>query len=269
MIRDFFSKKWQLNIRLYWLVVGLVLLLFFFFSLQQFVVGLAITLFALLAGLFLRNATNEGRHTVEGLAALLSCLALIAAGYWFLIERRSVPKVNLDPSILTWSLGNGSALARVELKISNVGDMAVEIDRDDPVIVEIGRVMPARGRHIRMMQDDYSRSADHDSNLIGVMRTDIYSPVARLDNRFHLSKDPPDPKARKNGELEFNIEAGETERRYFKAIIPCENGLVSSIRVELPKKLNWLQKQLDRQTDDQKGGPVYRAQALSNKIEEC
>ena len=222
------------------------------------VAGIAILIVCWVA---LQSGSNDFKHSFEGLAAVLSSLAIVLAGYWYFIERRSVPKVNVIPNIQIWSVGNGRALARVEMRIENVGSSDVQIDRNDKVVIEIGQVVPAISDHFAMMNRNFEQSKRAGKSS-GIMRTDIYSPKAILDRSFDLRKRSDD---RFNDQLEFRIEAGETERRYFKALVPCEDGLVSSVRVEMPKKLNWLQRFFDHEGSQK----VWRGQAISNQIESC
>lgn len=253
--------KGNSRLRLFW-IAALVLAVIAFAMSWRFG-GMALFAISVLLAIFeyLRSKQEPERHSVESVAALLSCVALLMAGYWFFIERRSVPKVNVVPQIQTFNIGDGTALARVELLIENVGNTAVEIDRDDKVVLNIGQVLPLRGGHAADMQRAFRRVEPGDEAL-GIMRTDKYPTIARLDRSFDLREKEED---RHNDQLEFKIEAGETERRYFKAIIPCEDGLISSVRVELPKKLNWFQRLLE---DDQTQH-VWRGQAVSEEIPVC
>lgn len=259
---DYFKKLTGNQLRALWFVVPLLLVTFVFLWPSAYALILLSIALLIVFWVALFTGDNDFKHTFEGLAAVLSSIALVLAGYWFFIERRSVPKATLEPSIQLFPVGEGMALARVELLIENVGNTAIEIEPDDFVALEIGQVMPAIGGHFEMMKDEFRPLEPGDSPL-GIMRTDIYSPLARLDRTFDIRSDK--STGRHNDQLAFKIEAGETEKRYFKALIPCVDGLVASVRVEVPKKMDRFQRFMDQQEVQH----VWRAQSISNTIENC
>lgn len=80
-----------------------------------------------LLGASLHTTSGEFKHSLEGLAALLSCMALLAAGYWYFIERRGVPKLNVESTIDAWPIGGGALFVRVETAIENVGTAIISL----------------------------------------------------------------------------------------------------------------------------------------------
>ncbi len=195
----------------------------------------------------LRSSDEPGRHTFEGMAAFLSCLALACAAYWYFVDRRGIPKLNATQNVQIWPIAGGKAFVRVELLLENVGNTDITIRPEDDFRLEIGRVLPARGKDVRSLLRDY-HEVTQEKGPLEIIKTDIYPVQARI-----------------KGGLDIKIESGETDRRYFKAIVPCEDGLLVSARVELPKNLNWLQAILE----DDKRQHYWRGQSVSNQITAC
>ena len=208
---------------------------------------------------------EDFRHSFESLAAILSCLALILAGYWFFVERRSIPKLNVEPQIQTWPIGEGRAFARIELLLENVGSTDITIDPSDDLLVEIGQVLPLTGGHSRMLEERYYFPLTNKRGALPIIKTDKYSKRAELTDKIDIRKEDRRDIDPANDEFDFKIEAGETERRYFKAIIPCEDGLVSSVFVEVPKKLQPTQKLFERDSRQH----FWRGQGISEMIVDC
>lgn len=190
---------------------------------------------------------NRGRHTMEALAALLTCLALMAAGYWYFVERRGLPKLNATPSIQTWAVEDGMVFVRVELLMENVGSTDIVMLPDDPFRMEIGQVLPLAGQQARDLVAAY-HPVDSDSGPLEILQTDKYPSRAII-----------------KGGLDLRIEPGETEKRYFKAVVPCVDGLVSSVRVDIPKKVDWFQGVLEQDRRQL----FWRGQAISDPITTC
>ncbi|GAA0268963.1 hypothetical protein GCM10009127_06040 [Alteraurantiacibacter aestuarii] len=214
-----------------------------YFSLIFLTIVFCITLW-----LFLKDSSHDSRHSMEGLAAFLSCLALLLAGYWYFVDRRGIPKLNAVPIVQVWPVGDHKAFVRVELLLENVGNTDIDIaPDDDKFFLEIGQVLPVTGSDIETLTQDY-HPLEKGGEPLMIIRTDRYPSRALIV-----------------GGMDLKIESGETERRYFKALIPCVDGLVASARVEVPKRLDRLQRFFE---DDQRQH-VWRGQSVSKIIESC
>lgn len=224
----------------------LAFLIFFRWPSYYTLIALGITLSAIL-WFHLRDSTPETRHSVEGLAAFLSCLALLLAGYWYFVERRGIPKLNAVPTIQTWPIGDGKAFVRVEVLLQNVGNTDIDLQPEDDFRLEIGQVLPAYGSEFEKLDGEFR------------------IPVAGEEPLRVLQSDKYPLRARVAGGLDLKIEAGETERKYFKAIIPCFDGLVAAARIDVPKKLDRLQRFFEEDPRQH----YWRGQALAEPIQNC
>lgn len=145
------------------------------------------------------------------------------------------------------------AAVRIEVTIENVGSTVVEFKesgfdgskgpRDDRIKIDLGRVLPFDPEYKNNAKLlNASKSAAQGAEL-ELVRTSQWPPVAR---NYHFSK----------GE----IEAGEIEKYYYKAVVRCVDGLVLASSVRVPKvgRLDASGKNL-----------VWLAQSLSQPIERC
>lgn len=250
-MREFWNRLLGHTVKTVWIVlfvavVGLGAGLFWLWP--SFTSLVLITAALVLLLLFaLRAGKADDRHSLEGLAAFLSSIALVMAGYWFFVERRSVPKLNVTPAIQTWPIGDGRAFARVELLLENVGDTDITLKPEDPFRLEIGQVLPLAGNQAKQLQDGFREIGPGDPPL-SILQTDKY-PARGVIKRG----------------LDLKIESGETEKRYFKAVVPCVDGLILSARADVPKRLSWLQRLFEKD----KRQHFWRGQAISERIERC
>jgi hypothetical protein len=207
------------------------------------------------AFLFVRLSARKTdvRHSLEALAAFFTTLAVLATGYWYFYERPGVPKINLSTAVEAWPIGDRMAVIRVEMTIENVGSTVVEFretrfdgtqsPRDDRIKIDLGRVLP--------FDPDYEGNAKllranadrPDNGEFEVVRTSQWPPIGRS---YHFSK----------GE----IEAGETERYYYKAVVPCVDGMVVAATARVPKV---------GRLDENGKNLVWLAQALSEPVKHC
>lgn len=207
---------------------------------MQLALGLAI-LACLLWGLIILRSDEGMRNGIQGLAAALSSIALLTAAYWYFIERRGVPKVNVEPSGQAWPIGDGSLLVRANIKVSNVGVSAVRLGKKVPVEVEIGQVYPPAGKQAAALAKAMQDSVAAGKKDFGLVQTDKW-PL----------------RASNYDGIEAVIEAGETENLYYKTIIPCQDGMELAITAKVPKQLG----QLDQMFEPDKRQNYWVAQAI-------
>lgn len=206
----------------------------------QLALGLAI-LACLLWGLIILRSDEGMRNGIQGLAAALSSIALLTAAYWYFIERRGVPKVNVEPSGQAWPLDDGSLLVRAAIKVSNVGVSAVRLDRKTPVEVEIGQVYPPAGKQATALAKAMQDGMAAGKKDFGLQQTDKW-PL----------------RASNYDGIEAVIEAGETENLYYKTIIPCTDGMELAITAKVPKRLG----KLDQMFEPKKEQNYWTAQEI-------
>jgi hypothetical protein len=213
----------------------------------QLALGLAI-LACLLWGLIILRSDEGMRNGIQGLAAALSSIALLIGAYWYFIERRGVPKVNVEPSGQAWPVGDGSLLVRAAIKVSNVGVSAVRLDKKTPVEVEIGQVFPPAGKQATALSKAMQDGIAAGKKDFGLEQTDKWPlRAANYDG------------------IEAVIEAGETENLYYKAIIPCQDDMELAITAKVPKRLG----RLDQMFEPSKQQNYWVAQEIISVEGNC
>lgn len=216
--------------------------------------------FFLFIFLFYRLAVRDGdvRHSMEGVAAVLASLTLFGAGYWYFYERPGVPKLDVHTEVQVWSIGDGKALVRVEVLLKNVGSTVIDFrnnrykegSEDDRLKVDVGQVMPIdiENNATRELIENFDEMRSNESRSFEMVRTQHWPLRAKL---YKLP--------------EGEIEAGETERYYYKGIVPCIDGMVLASTVRVPK----VGYNLDKTGKLQHKTLVWVAQSLSNSISSC
>ncbi len=237
------------RIRVVWIIlllfaVGLVL-----FWPSYWGLGLVVVAALLLFWNALRAGQDYDRHSLEGLAAFLSCVALVLAGYWYFIERRGIPKLNVHSDIQAWPMRGNALLVRTEVRLENVGTVKYELDNEAPFRLEIGQVFPVRpAEDVNTLLEAFRAGERNEFDVYNIVRTDQWPMLAAVE-----------------GGLSTEIESGETERRYFKAIVPCSEGQVLAATAIVPKQVDWLSGFFERQDELL----FWKSQSLSLPVEEC
>lgn len=232
------------------LIVLLLLLLAALWGWPSYEALAGVVLAALLAvWIALRVGKSDDRHSIEGLAALLTCIALLLAGYWYFIERKGIPKLNVDTTVDAWPISNGALFVRIETKFENVGTVKYEIEEEDPFRLEIGQVYPVRpADDVRELKRAFDARETNEFGAYNIKRNDNWPLLAII-----------------NGEVSTEIEAGETEKRYFKAIIECRENMVIAATTVVPKRIDWLNGFFERRKE-----PLFwKSQTLSDPIKNC
>lgn len=182
----------------------------------------------------LADRSEGARHTMEGVAAFFACITLLTAGYWYYYERPGVPKLDVGTSIEAWPIGGGMAMVRVDVSLTNVGTTVIDFReyrhtgeetrngraRDDRIKVDLGQVLP--------FVEEYT---GHEELLADFVRDDAAENREYLLERSYRWP----PIARDYRLPEGEIEAGETEHYYYKAIVPCSEGMILASTVRMPK----------------------------------
>lgn len=183
----------------------------------------------------LMRSPNETRHSFESVAALISTLALFFAGYWYFVDRKGVPKLDVTTQADLWPIGEGRALVRVTVQIENVGTSMIsfakynrlerdaktgKIIRDDRLKVDIGQILPfdAENRKNGELAAAFAKRAEGGKKSFNMERTRLW-PLRAKNYQF--------PKG--------EIEAGEVDKYYYKAIVRCHDGMVLAVTARIPK----------------------------------
>lgn len=207
----------------------------------------------------LADRGNDVRHSLEGVAAFFTSLALIAAGYWYFYERPGVPKVDLTTSVDAWPVGGGNALVRVVVEAKNVGTTVIDFDLYKEVAaagqldlrrkIDLGSFLP--------FDPDYQNHGD----LVKGLNEAVINRELGRKGEFMLVQNYLWPALARQYEIpQGEIESGETDKYYYKALVPCSEGMILVVTARLPK-LGAL---------DENGKPyIWLSQALSEPIVGC
>lgn len=223
-LKRFFKRSITLRIRVG--AVAVITLLaapaLIFFGWLAYALLLLVVSAIVALGCYLRDSEEPIRHSFEAAGALLSSLAILAAGYWYFIERPRVPKLALAPEIHAWPVGKDMALVRVSLGLENVGSTEIVLSNADPIKIEIGQVLPASGRQYQGLVAELDVGRAHPDKPLKALRTDKWPLRAKVIDGTDIV-----------------IEAEETERLHYKAVVPCKPGLLLAVTAKVPKRLHW------------------------------
>jgi hypothetical protein len=205
---------------------------------------------AFFAGALLFARRSIAREGVQGVAALLSSLAVLLAAYWYFIDRRGYPKLNVEPEVKAWPVGNGAMLVWVALRLSNVGNLALQFDpkSQDKVIVQVGQMAPLTGHQATALLGEMQAKVASGNKEFRLIRTDSWSARATFQEA-----------------IKSTIEAGETENLYFKAVIPCVDNMVLAVTATVPKRMRLV----GTRVGDRKQRDAWIAQAIYPTEAKC
>lgn len=214
------AKKW------WWIVFAALVALITLISLpwhkSLFVAFIVCVVFAFVSIVLFQNRLGEaGRHSFEVSAALISSFAILSTGYWFVFERPGVPKIDVESRSEIYPLSGKRALVRIEVEARNVGSTAVKFSKDALAYIHIGQIVPIPSEAL----ESYRNALRDEGDEQGL-------PIENADDWPAL--------AEKRVELETMIEAGESERYYYKAIVPCAKNMALSVTVRIPKNRGFL-----------------------------
>lgn len=143
-----------------------------------------------------------------------------------------------------------STIARGEVKyIIAVGTSKYEIGSRDDFRLELGQVYPVLpDQDVKDLHAAFVQGRKNSDGAYNIRRTDKWPLLAIV-----------------RGEVETQIEAGESDRRYFKTIIDCQEGLVLVTTVLVRKSISVLDKIFESTSKDF----YWKDQSLSTRIEGC
>lgn len=169
------------------------------------------------AVIFQQRLGEEGRHSFEGTAALVSSLAILSTAYWFVFERPGVPKIDVACSAEMFPIAGKGVLVRIGVQAKNVGSTAVKFQKSAVAIISVGQVIPLPYKEFFLYRE----------NIKTIRQSHRFADIEDADNWPIL--------ARRQVDIESIIESGETERFYCKTVVPCSKDMVISVTVRMPK----------------------------------
>lgn len=254
------------------LVIGLI------FDLLIWALAAAILIIALWA--WYLHDDNSPSQRSQGLAAALSAIALLFGVYWYIIERPGAAKLDLVLAARSFPISDGQALVFLAVEVRNVGNTPVSFEgestarsnpRSEPaeppldvdclpedlsalkaeaatsvLKIRLGQVVP-----ISADLKPYLACATYSvvgGQPVGLARADLWPPVAQVDQN-----------------LVTKIEAGESEKYYYRFVIPCVRRLVLSATAQIPKRATFTDTLVRKEPE----GQVWIAQTLVDLTEVC
>ncbi len=177
-----------------------------------------------IAGVWIHSSKKSWSEGVNGFSAFLSSVALIIASYWYFYERPGVPKLNLEVSGSHWKTDQNELLVSVVVRLENVGNTTIVFREGEKLKLDIGYILPAVGSDIKALRAFRGKLKNFEADEFRVIQRDQWPALAY--NRTDLAAE---------------IEAGETERYYFKALLDCDRGYVLGLTARVPKKEGFLE----------------------------
>ncbi len=167
-------------------------------------VGLAAILFV--AFRMMPDAPSKFHPSAVSLQALITVIAVVVAGYWYLIERRGTAHANVEISAIGVRLNENAVLVQARVEIENSGQILLEPQEWE---VRLLSVVPSRSfpldAAIQDARDHYDQWPER-----------IAGAPAYFDNELQWSA-----LRRFNGPAEHEIEPGERDIRIFDMLVPC------------------------------------------------
>jgi len=234
---------------------------------------------------------DERSERSQGLAAALSVLALLFGVYWYMIERPGAAKLNLLLQAQAFRADPGRALIFLSVEVQNVGNTPVSFEgekqreekegdaqlpispynaavrpppptdvdclpesreagniaRETSVMkIRVGKVAPlTEGLRQRLA---CATASSPTAGQVPLARADLWPPVAWADQT-----------------LVTKIEAGETEKYYYRALVPCEKSLVVAATARIPKRGTITDALIQRESP----GLVWIGQTIIDLSEVC
>lgn len=263
------------------IVAAVLLVGFLVGELVLWVFGGAILIVALWAW-YLHDANSPSQRS-QGLAAALSAIALLFGVYWYIIERPGAAKLDLILSGHGFRMEGRRTLVFLAVEVRNVGNTPVSFEAerggDTDVVatpeepaepppdvdcrpeapapfgaqpakntmkVRLGKVAPVAPDLLPYLDcASYSAKAGQPAMIA---RADLWPPVGRVDQA-----------------LVTKIEAGESEKYYYRFVMPCERGLVLSATAQIPKRATFTDTLVRKEPE----GQVWIAQTLLDLTPAC
>jgi hypothetical protein len=191
-------------------------------------------LFLLLAGAFLyalraRLKRAPWTDDLDFVTALLTILTIIAAGYWFFVERPESSKLRISQEARFLVPADGLVPVYIAIAFENVGDRAIHM-RDADIAIDLRQMAPPT--------DDASRQLVEQSLAQAFAGAPV--PIDRRPVGPLVAQDPPlsladgtrlPRKTEGPGTLTGRIERGEQHRHLVRAFLPCDGSLTAVIAV--------------------------------------
>ena len=195
-----------------------------------FILGVGLAFFFGVRFHALKKDWSDG---VNGFSAFLSAAALLFGSYWYFLEGPGVPKLNINTNSTGWQTDEGELLLSFIVELENVGSTAISFDQKEEIELSIGQILPAKGEDMTKLRQFKGPLKDYEQPSFRVIHSHFWPPIAYIDK-----------------ELKSEIEAGETDRFQFKALLPCETDSVLGITVKVPKKLDRMESLFRMQSTD-------------------
>ncbi len=169
-----------------------------------------------------RGTDPESRYwsrQLGNLQALLTISAVLLTGVWYFFERPTQAKLTIAQDGTGLRLPDGRVLVLAEVSIENVGDTAIDF-KESPVEFYIQQVVPLPPA----VAQEFAKPPAA-GRPWPVRNADNWGVIAELGASGGAQE----------ARLRSQIEAGETEQLYFRAVLPCKPGLKVYLNTRLEK----------------------------------
>lgn len=236
--------------------------------------------FILLTALIWYAHVNNTSQRSQGFAAALSALAFLFGAYWYMVERPGAAKLNLVLAGQAFRASQRNALVFLEVEVQNVGNSPVSFegrpaagganqakpareasaDQDcrpestdaggasapSLMMIRVGMAVPIAADLGARLECATFRASD--SSPVALARADLWPPVASVDQN-----------------LITKIEAGESEKYYYRLLVPCRRRLVLAVTARIPKRATFTDTLVHKEPVDQ----VWIGQRLVDASTAC
>lgn len=173
---------------------------------------------------------NWSSH-VMAFETVLTISALVLGAGWFLVERPDAARLEVQMTGTSYKFDDARALVVIELGLKNIGVTAMNL-RGRPYRLSIQQVSPVDSRIIADLNPLPGAT-------VGSVRPgDQWVTLAVLDDRAIADRKNP-IQATSMSTMDSFLEAGETENLYYRALVPCSQGLQIAVTLHMPKPSTW------------------------------
>jgi hypothetical protein len=174
------------------------------------VIALLIILIAasLLVSIYLYRRDPEFGKIFSAVQAMISIGGLLVAAYWYFVERKGMPHVNVKLTAQAARMSEGSMFLMTRLDISNSGTGLLTIKNVDVRVMSVAMSPPTEATVQSLGIDEFPAMLPSGRNLYDKGELGWRGVKQYASDRS------------------IEIEPGETDSIFVDFVIPCDNGLL-------------------------------------------
>lgn len=211
--------------------------------------ALGILVFGLVVvAIFQRLIRPDGKlsDAAQGAQAVISLIAILFAGYWFIYERKAYPQADVEQEVEVRKIANDLVLITATISVTNDGHTVLDIRMLNSRLLQIEPLTLPLRRHQEWGRDDWpasmtARAGDPRTLVPRENAIPIYDKgQLRFEPLRGLFLNAPAGDDSANGLMQ--IEPGETDRRVVDFVTDCRlrtGRVVTEVRKPGTKNLAW------------------------------